>query len=55
MRRRDVLAGGAATLGVLGSPSIVRAQAWPSREITIIVAVGPGSSADTMEIGRAHV
>lgn len=55
MRRRDVLAGGAATLGVLASPAIVRAQAWPSREITIIVAVGPGSSADTMARGVAKI
>ncbi len=55
MRRRDVLAGGAASVGLLASPAIVRAQAWPAREVSIIVAVGPGSSADAVARGVARI
>ncbi|MBL8702017.1 MAG: tripartite tricarboxylate transporter substrate binding protein [Alphaproteobacteria bacterium] len=56
MRRRSLLAaGGAALAGTAAAPAIVRAQAWPAREITIIVAVGPGSSADAVARGVARV
>jgi tripartite-type tricarboxylate transporter receptor subunit TctC len=56
MKRRDLLLG-AATLaaGSVGAPAILRAQAWPARDITIIVAVGPGSSADAVARGVARV
>ncbi len=55
MRRREwmksaVAAGATATIA---APAI--AQAWPSREVTIIVAVGPGSSADAVARGVARV
>ena len=56
MKRRDVLAGGA---GLLTSVAIGRgnayAQAWPVRPVTIIVAVGPGSSADAVSRGVARI
>jgi tripartite-type tricarboxylate transporter receptor subunit TctC len=42
--RRVVLASGAAALF---APSIVRAQAWPSRSITLVVPFAPGGGTDT--------
>ena len=53
MRRRDLIAG--SLLTSLAFASSVRAQAWPARDITIIVAVGPGSSADAVARGVARV
>jgi tripartite-type tricarboxylate transporter receptor subunit TctC len=56
MKRRDVLVGAAAlAAGSIAKPATLRAQAWPAREITIIVAVGPGSSADAIARGVARV
>jgi len=56
MKRREILAGsGALAAGLLARPALVRAQAWPSKEITIIVPVGPGSSADNVARGVARV
>lgn len=56
MKRRDLLVGAASlAAGTLAAPAIVRAQSWPSRDITIIVAVGPGSSADAVARGVARV
>lgn len=50
MKRREfIVAGGTAAGAVIAAPAIVRAQSsWPPREITIIVAVSPGSSSDTV-------
>ncbi|MCC7426273.1 MAG: tripartite tricarboxylate transporter substrate binding protein [Alphaproteobacteria bacterium] len=56
MKRRQVLlAGGAVATGALSRPSLLRAQTWPAREVSIIVAVGPGSSADSVARGVARV
>ncbi|MBI3711207.1 MAG: tripartite tricarboxylate transporter substrate binding protein [Proteobacteria bacterium] len=56
MKRRDFIASGAAfTAGLVAQPATARAQAWPTREITIIVAVGPGSSADALARGVARI
>jgi hypothetical protein len=55
MKRRDILAGGASLLiGLMAGQKSVDAQAWPARAITIIVAVGPGSSADAIARGLAR-
>jgi tripartite-type tricarboxylate transporter receptor subunit TctC len=56
MKRRDILAGGAGLLSslVVGRRGAV-AQTWPARPITIVVAVGPGSSADAVARGVARV
>ena len=53
-RRRGFLQGaaGAATLATLGAPRIVRADAWPSKPIRIIVSFPAGGLTDTM--ARAH-
>src|SRR5262249_55774777 len=56
MKRRDILAGGASLLAnLLAGPKSADAQVWPARAITIIVAVGPGSSADAIARGLARV
>jgi len=56
MKRRELLkAAGAFAACAVTSPLPVRAQAWPTRDITIIVAVGPGSSADSVARGVAKV
>jgi tripartite-type tricarboxylate transporter receptor subunit TctC len=55
MKRRDLLVGGAAAASLLAAPASVRAQTWPARELTIIVAVGPGSSADAIARGVAKI
>ena len=52
MKRRSLVA---AVGGAVAAPSILRAQSWPAREVTIIVAVGPGSSADAVARGVARV
>ncbi|AVO43737.1 Bug family tripartite tricarboxylate transporter substrate binding protein [Phreatobacter cathodiphilus] len=44
--RRRVLAGGLALGAAVAAPSLVRAQAWPSRNIRIVVAFPPGGAAD---------
>ncbi|MCZ8313810.1 tripartite tricarboxylate transporter substrate binding protein [Phreatobacter sp.] len=44
--RRHVLAAGLAGAGLIASPGLVRAQAWPSRPIRIVVAFPPGGAAD---------
>jgi len=56
MKRRDILVGGASLLTgpVIGRKS-ADAQVWPARAITIIVAVGPGSSADAVARGVARI
>jgi tripartite-type tricarboxylate transporter receptor subunit TctC len=56
MKRRDILAGGAGLLtGFVVGRKSAEAQTWPARPITIIVAVGPGSSADAIARGVARV
>jgi tripartite-type tricarboxylate transporter receptor subunit TctC len=56
MKRRDILAGGASLLAnLLAGQKSADAQVWPARAITIIVAVGPGSSADAIARGLARV
>lgn len=60
MKRRNFLATGGAFAAGLGAgiatgSNPARAQAWPAREVTIIVAVGPGSSADAIARGVAKV
>jgi tripartite-type tricarboxylate transporter receptor subunit TctC len=56
MKRRDILAGGAGLLtNLLAGRKNADAQTWPARAITIIVAVGPGSSADAIARGVARV
>ena len=45
MKRLDVIAGSAGLLASLAFANSARAQAWPARDITIIVAVCPCSSA----------
>src|SRR5262245_13345495 len=55
MKRRDLIAGSAGLLTSLAIGSSARAQTWPARDITIIVAVGPGSSADAVARGVARV
>ena len=43
-------------LGLLAMSSLVQAQQWPNRPITLIVSYPPGGTADLMaKIGRAHV
>ncbi len=54
MERRTFIAASAAAT-IAGAPAILRAQAWPAREVSIIVAVGPGSSADAIARGVARV
>jgi tripartite-type tricarboxylate transporter receptor subunit TctC len=44
--RRHVLAAGLAGAGLIASPGLVRAQAWPSRPVRIVVAFPPGGAAD---------
>ncbi len=44
--RRHVLAAGLTGAGLIASPGLVRAQAWPSRPIRIVVAFPPGGAAD---------
>ncbi|MBX9991140.1 Bug family tripartite tricarboxylate transporter substrate binding protein [Phreatobacter oligotrophus] len=44
--RRHMLAAGLAGAGLIASPGLVRAQAWPSRPIRIVVAFPPGGAAD---------
>ncbi len=49
MKRRKFIAatGGAIATGMLARPAIVRAaDAWPTRDITIIVPLGPGGASD---------
>lgn len=55
--RRNILGaiGGALMAGLALAPSVAQAQAWPSREIQIILAVAPGSSADSMARAVAKV
>jgi len=48
-------AGFAGATGLIAAPSVARAQAWPSKEINIILAVAPGSSADSMARAVAKV
>jgi tripartite-type tricarboxylate transporter receptor subunit TctC len=49
IRRRYFLGVAVAMMaGLIANPSGAQAQAWPSKEITIILAVAPGSSADSM-------
>jgi tripartite-type tricarboxylate transporter receptor subunit TctC len=56
MKRRDILAGGAGLLaGLVVGRESAEAQAWPARPVTIIVAVGPGSSADAVARGVARI
>jgi tripartite-type tricarboxylate transporter receptor subunit TctC len=47
MKRRDVLASMLAGVGTIFAPSVVRAQAFPSRNIRIVVPVAPGGGVDT--------
>ena len=55
MKRRDILVGSAGLLtGLVVGRKNANAQAWPARAITIIVAVGPGSSADAVARGVAR-
>jgi tripartite-type tricarboxylate transporter receptor subunit TctC len=44
--RRQVLAGGVGAAAWLAAPGLARAQAWPSRNIRIVVAFPPGGAAD---------
>ncbi len=44
--RRHVLAAGLTGAGLIASPGLVRAQAWPSRPVRIVVAFPPGGAAD---------
>jgi len=55
MRRREWMTSAiaASATATIAAPAI--AQGWPSREVTIIVAVGPGSSADAVARGVARV
>jgi tripartite-type tricarboxylate transporter receptor subunit TctC len=46
VNRRRLLAGAAGTAALIGSPLPLRAQAWPSRNIRIVVAFPPGGAAD---------
>src|SRR5262245_12923310 len=55
MKRRDLIAGSAGLITSLAIGGGARAQAWPARDITIIVAVGPGSSADAVARRVARV
>src|SRR5262245_18395284 len=54
MKRRDLF-GAMFVVGLLASPSLVQAQAWPSMEIQIILAVAPGCSADLLARAVAKV
>jgi tripartite-type tricarboxylate transporter receptor subunit TctC len=47
MKRRDVLASMLAGVGTIFAPSVVRAQAFPSRNIRIVVPVAAGGGVDT--------
>jgi len=47
MKRRDVLASMLAGFGTIFAPSVVRAQAFPSRNIRIVVPVAAGGGVDT--------
>jgi len=44
--RRRVMAGAGGVAALLASPGLVRAQAWPNRNIRIVVAFPPGGAAD---------
>ena len=56
MRRRDVLAGMAAVsaFGLASGPRLANAQAWPSREITLIAPFPPGAGSDLTTRAVAH-
>ena len=51
LKRRGVLSG-VAGFSIVAA-SVVRAQAWPSQPIKIVVPYIPGGATD--KIGRAHV
>ena len=56
MNRRDLIVSGASLVGgLIAWPRSSSAQAWPTRDITIVVAVGPGSSADAVARGVGKV
>lgn len=55
MKRRKLMTQAAAAIATVPFAGPAIAQTWPAREVTIIVAVGPGSSADAVARGVARV